>query len=1117
MRRKFFLSILLSTLCLASIAQCDPQSAASGSPCSQQTPATPFFSCANNNPNGVTYTSHTNSQNTSSFIGSNQAGCCQTTLNPAWYYFQIDNPGIMTIRIEQQNASGSGLDVDFACWGPFSATSQNDFTNKLCCGQYNVSDQTIVDCSYSTASTENCNLGNVQTGQWYLLLITNYSNQEGTVKIKLSANSTATTNCNLVNTIDNTGASNSPICAGETLELYVTNPQDGATYNWTGPNGFSQTTTNTTLSIPNATVNMSGIYHMTMSGTAQTSGEATVNVEINPAPTPSIVADQTTICAGENIHLSADGNHPDYLYQWAAVQNGTATTIANNQSSIIVYPSESMSYILAAEENGCTGVDAINIIVNPRPQIEFAIDNSSLCNGETAHITASGGTQYQWSTGSTSNTITVTPTQTTNYTVTAHDAIGCTATATATVTVYAGTAQSTTNGSPCSAQTPANPFCTDDNPYGVTYASGVGTHTAASFFGSSSIGCLGSTPRPAYYYMQIDQPGNLLIYIQQYNNSGSGIDVDFACWGPFTADNQEDFMEKLCCGQYTFTNSSLSSHRPSNGNHNGNTGGYPDGTMVDCSYYADYTEWCYIPNAQTGQWYILLLTNFNGSAGQITFSPVAASSTATTNCSLLNTGDSNSPICEGGTLSLYVTSPVSGATYNWTGPNGFSQATTNPTLQVPNVTANMSGEYHMTMTGISQNSNEAVVEVTIYPRPTPEIVADHESICIGDTVHLSAGGNHPYYTYKWSAKPLPDGNFSIFASYTNAVELVPSQSTLYVLIAESNECTGLDSLIVTVNPNPEIKVSIDDPTLCYGRKATLTASGGAHYHWSNGSSSNTIHVTPSQTTSYSVEVQTEAMCKGDTTVEVIVYPEITLSHDVLPSYCGYPTGEITMHANGGIGNFVFTSKLANFTDNTADGLPDGSYLITATDSVGCDIRTTVTIPSEPGPTPCFFFASSDDVYMAITNCTQGNNNSYYWDFGDGVTSTEAQPIHEYMEPGRYSVNMIVIDENNCTDSLRKDYLINGPVYIANAFTPNGDGINDEICIIGKTIQETEFLWAIYDRHGVLVFISYSPSICWDGTLFDGKDAVPGVYVYRTKYKDVNGNYFERDGSITLIR
>ena len=71
------------------------------------------------------------------------------------------------------------------------------------------------------------------------------------------------------------------------------------------------------------------------------------------------------------------------------------------------------------------------------------------------------------------------------------------------------------------------PFCTDENPYGITYKSG--TTGYAAFPTSENVGCLGSTPAPVWYYMQIDQPGDLLIYIEQYSRVGHvPIDVDFA-------------------------------------------------------------------------------------------------------------------------------------------------------------------------------------------------------------------------------------------------------------------------------------------------------------------------------------------------------------------------------------------------------------------------------------------------------------------------------------------------------------------------------------------------------------------------------------------------------------
>ncbi len=201
-----------------------------------------------------------------------------------------------------------------------------------------------------------------------------------------------------------------------------------------------------------------------------------------------------------------------------------------------------------------------------------------------------------------------------------------------------------------------NPFCTDENPLGITYPSGTGSSNAGVFLGSSSAGCLGSSPRAAWYYMRIENPGDLLLYIEQFNTAGAGIDVDFACWGPFPTSDIPTFLSDLCNGTYELYTGSASSHRPSGGNHQNNTGSYPTPAnwtgnnipMVDCSYYADPTEWCYIPNGQWGEIYLLLITNFNGSSGTITFTaedvPYAQ---ATTDCTVLMGLESNAPICEG--------------------------------------------------------------------------------------------------------------------------------------------------------------------------------------------------------------------------------------------------------------------------------------------------------------------------------------------------------------------------------------------------------------------------------------------------------------------------------------
>ena len=134
--------------------------------------------------------------------------------------------------------------------------------------------------------------------------------------------------------------------------------------------------------------------------------------------------------------------------------------------------------------------------------------------------------------------------------------------------------------------------------------------------------------------MRIDQPGDLLIYIEQKGLMGK-LDVDFACWGPFKAESKRDFLDKLCSYRYNLNVQQHPNHRPKDGDHRGDMGGYPLGNLVDCSFDPAGTEWCYIPAAKTGEWYLLLLTNYSRKKGTIHFNRVDRFSTATTDCKVV--------------------------------------------------------------------------------------------------------------------------------------------------------------------------------------------------------------------------------------------------------------------------------------------------------------------------------------------------------------------------------------------------------------------------------------------------------------------------------------------------
>lgn len=126
---------------------------------------------------GTTFT-FTNSTNVTDL---GPVDCLGSTPNPTWYYMEVDQNGPMGFTISQTSTSGEGLDVDFALWGPYSSLAAgcgNPFPNG-----------TPIDCSYSTAATENVDIPNAQVGQTYILLITNFSNQAGTITFSQTSGS----------------------------------------------------------------------------------------------------------------------------------------------------------------------------------------------------------------------------------------------------------------------------------------------------------------------------------------------------------------------------------------------------------------------------------------------------------------------------------------------------------------------------------------------------------------------------------------------------------------------------------------------------------------------------------------------------------------------------------------------------------------------------------------------------------------------------------------------------------------------------------------------------------------------------------------------------------------
>lgn len=140
--------------------------------------------------------------------------CLLSTPNPVWYYMQIQNPGNLNINISQSDAFGFGIDVDFDLWGPFNTLSDG-------CVAIANGTATSVDCSFSPAFVEQANIVGATTGQFYILLLTNFSNEPGTISFNSASGSTATTNCGLLCNITDVTA-NPSACVPATNTYSVT-------------------------------------------------------------------------------------------------------------------------------------------------------------------------------------------------------------------------------------------------------------------------------------------------------------------------------------------------------------------------------------------------------------------------------------------------------------------------------------------------------------------------------------------------------------------------------------------------------------------------------------------------------------------------------------------------------------------------------------------------------------------------------------------------------------------------------------------------------------------------------------------------------------------------------
>lgn len=162
----------------------------------------------------------------------------------------------------------------------------------------------------------------------------------------------------------------------------------------------------------------------------------------------------------------------------------------------------------------------------------------------------------------------------------------------------------------------------------------------------------------------------------------------------------------------------------------------------------------------------------------------------------------------------------------------------------------------------------------------------------------------------------------------------------------------------------------------------------------------------------------------------------------------------------------------------------------------------------PDPASLYQFIEFSDLSV--------DAEDWVWSFGDGTGSTSQNPTHQYPTPGIFTICLSVFNEFGCMDSVCDEIeIIETSILDApNAFSPNGDGINDIYLPVNFGMKEFEI--KIYNRWGQLIFYSNDPSIGWDGT-YEGKDQEMDTYVYVMSGVGKDETPYYNQGNILLVR
>jgi gliding motility-associated-like protein len=915
------------------------------------------------------------------------------------------------------------------------------------------------------------------------------------------------------------------------------------------------------------TISSAGSYSVTVTNSNGCSAtSAATIVTVNTLPSATINAGgPTTFCSGGSVTLTASTGSS---WLWST----GATTQAINVNSTGNYS------VTVTNSNGCSATSsATSVTVNALPSATVSAGGpTTFCSGGSVTLTAGAGSSWLWSTGATTQAITINNTG--NYSVKITSANGCSATSTVTpVLVNPLPTLNTTN--PAAVCSPATidltaPAISGNSTLTLKYYSDAATTNLLSSASAISIpgtyyingtasatGCSVTQP----ITVNINQPPSIVINTPAAVCAPATVDLTAAA---ITAGSTAGLTYSYWTNSTTTTSLSTPAAVASTGTYyikgvstTGCSASLPVVATVNpqpsvkvnnpaaiCSPGTVDLTIAAVTSGSTAGLNYSYWTNAANTTALSTPAAIATSGTYHIRGTVAATGCANSQpvnvvinaqpilniqapaaVCAPATIDLSSGSITAGSTAGlvftrWTNP-GATVALLND-----NAVA-VSGTYYIKGSSAAGCSAILPVAVTVNPQPSV-IINSPAAVCAPGTIDLTQ-----------NSITLNSTAGLVFSRWSNAAATIPlvnetavsTSGTYYIKgTLQTTGCASVKPVTTTVNPLPV--GTIQTPAvnyICDGGSVILTASSASAYQWYAdqqliaGATGASYAATKAGT--YSVQFTSVAGCSAfaSNTARLDLLSKAVLAFTTDTRCVAIPvnfTNNSTFAASGGI------SWIWDFGDGTSSNAVSpvhtyaaaGTYNVTLTaNNASCnnltDSKTVALIIDQPQAGISYgavnTFAGTPVLLQARSFGVQ-----YLWQPATGLSNTTTQSTTATINQDQvYTVNISAATGCVTTDTVQVKIIQSAEIFVPQAFTPNGDGVNDRLYPIPEGISKLVY-FRVFNRWGNMVFQTNDTrrENGWNGK-YNGLDQPAGSYNWIAQAVDLGGKVVSRSGTVMLLK